>query len=88
MSDTAFIVGAIAANFAPTIMAFGAFYHAKKTHRIVNSRFTEWKQETRDTAVAAATAAYNKGMLDTLEAIAKDKTEVAPLASPVVKTEP
>lgn len=60
----------IVTSIGPTISAIAAWRASKGVHVLMNSRFTEWKEETKAANVAAVIAAYEKGKSDE-----KEKTE-------------
>lgn len=54
------IIIAIVVSIPPTIMAAAAFFHSRKTHRLVNNRMTELLKLTKEKAVSDEKKAERK----------------------------
>lgn len=67
MTDGAAILIALLTSIPPTITALVAVKKIKRVHRELNSRLTQWKEETKTATVAAVIAAYSKGKSDEKE---------------------
>lgn len=62
-------INAIIAALPPTLMAAAALWKVIKVHKELNSRLTEWKEETARATVASNVAAKAEGVKEE-----KDKT--------------
>ena len=71
MSDplTIAVLVALITSIPSLIISVVAVIKIVGVHRIVNSRLSEWKQETKEAAIAAAVAAYERGVKDERERI-------------------
>jgi len=65
MSDAVII--AIFTAVPPTLMAALAWWKARDVHKELNSRLTEWRQETADATVASNAAAKAEGVKEEKE---------------------
>jgi hypothetical protein len=59
MSDT--VVVAICTALPPTLVAAAALWKVMKVHRELNSRLTQWREETAQATVASNAAAKAEG---------------------------
>jgi len=57
----------------PTLMAAAAFWQGRKVHKELNSRLTQWKEETAKATVASNAAAKAEGAKEAEE---KGKIEI------------
>lgn len=55
---------AIIVAVGPTLVGIAALIKIFRVHKELNSRLTEWKEETKAATVAAVIAAYAKGKAD------------------------
>lgn len=62
MIDKNQLIHDICVALPPTIMAAAAFWQGRKVHRELNSRLTQWKQETADATVASNAASKAEGV--------------------------
>jgi hypothetical protein len=76
MSDAAII--AICAAIPPTLMATLAWWKAKHVHRELNSRLTQWKEETAKATIASNAASKAEGVKE-----AEEKASV-PIKLPLI----
>lgn len=60
MSDAVII--AVLAAIPPTLMAAAAFWQGRKVHKELNSRLTQWKEETAKATVASNAASKAEGV--------------------------
>jgi len=65
MSDTVLV--AIAASLPPTLVALAALWKVIRVHKELNSRLTEWKEETKQATLASNTASKAEGVLEEKE---------------------
>lgn len=65
MSDT--VIVAIAASLPPTIVALAALWKVVMVHKELNSRLTEWKEETKAATLASNIASKAEGMKEQKE---------------------
>ena len=61
------VLVALITSVPSIIMSMVAILKIIGVHRIVNSRLSEWKNETKEAAVDAARAAYDRGIRDEKE---------------------
>jgi hypothetical protein len=60
MTDS--VITAICASLPPTLVAFAALLRVIKVHKELNSRLTEWKDETAKATIASNAAAKAEGV--------------------------
>lgn len=60
MSDT--IIVAIIACLPPTIVALAALLRVIKVHKELNSRLSQWREETRQATIASNAASKAEGV--------------------------
>lgn len=60
MSDAVII--AICTTIPPTLMAALAWWKARDVHKELNSRLTQWKEETAQATIASNAAAKAEGV--------------------------
>lgn len=65
MSDAVQI--AILTALPPTLVAAAALWKVMKVHKELNSRLTEWKEETRQATVASNAASKAEGVKEQQE---------------------
>lgn len=65
MSDAVLV--AIIASLPPTIVALAALWKVVAVHKELNSRLTEWKEETRKATLASNAAAKAEGVKEQQE---------------------
>ena len=55
---------ALIVSLGPTMVGLAALIKIMRVHKEINSRLTQWKEETKAATVAAVIAAYDKGKSD------------------------
>ncbi len=65
MSDVVLV--ALIGSIAPTLVAIAALRKIGKVHQELNSRLTEWKEETKAATVASNAASKAAGALEEKE---------------------
>ena len=65
MSDV--VIVALVASIPPTIAALAALWRVIKVHKELNSRLTEWKEETKAATLASNVASKAEGVKEEKE---------------------